>query len=1052
LKVADWLYAHGRSLLVGALFLVGAGVFAALRLPVTLFPQIDFPRIQIAVDSGDRSAERMVTEVTVPVEESLRGIPGVRSVRSRTTRGSAEFSVNFSWDHDMVSALLQVQAALSARSSSLPSGSQFSARRMDPTVFPVLGYSVTSEVRSAVELRDIAFHQIRPALASMDGVSRTDVAGGAFEEIHVEIDPLNLAAHGLGPQDINAALAGVNVVQATGRLEDHLKLYLVMVVTPLSSATDVGNIVVRAGPGGVVRLKDVADVSTSSVPMWTRVTADGHDAVLVQVYQRPEGNTVRLAQEAAIRLAELKATLPADVTIANWYDQSQLVEASAAGLRDAVLIGTGLAALVLLLFLRNLRITLIALITVPSVLAATCLLLLAFRQTLNIMTLGGMAAAVGLIIDDAIVVIEHVVTRVRAGPARFAWSRAAVLRAAGEFTRPLAGASLATIIIHIPPAFLSGVTGEFFKALSLTIAVGLIISFFVAWALVPVLSSVLMTERDCSKKDHGAIFGLFSSGYSAVLRVTLFLPWIMLLPVGALVLIGWRVYPELRTGFMPEIDEGGIVLDYRTPPGTSLAETDRILRRIEGILRTVPEVQTYSRRTGLQLGGGLTEANEGDFFIRLRGRPRRDIDDVMKDIRDRIVGLMPSFGDESSGFHIEMAQLMEDLIGDLTAVPQPVEIKLYSEDQAVLNEISPRLAAELGKLGPGAGLVDINDGRNIAGDALEVVVDPLRAAIEGLDSSAVAGTVQQLLLGSVPTEYQVFGERPKVVGVRVRSSPLLLGLEDDLDRIRINAPDGHSVPLSRIAQVHRVVGQPQIQREDLRRMTAVTARTEGTDLGAAIARVKELLTKPGILTPKARADGTVPSAPTVALGGLYREQQTAFTGLLAVFASAVVLLFLLLVYWYESLRVAACLIFTSLLALPAVVISLWLTGVQMNISSMMGLAMIVGSVTEVGVFLCSEILRPIEPLPSRSDRRADAREAVIAATLRRVRPITMTTIAATLAMLPLVIGVGEGSGMLKPLATAIVAGLIAQLPLSLLVLPALLIASGAVSRHRRAAT
>ncbi|MGH7245184.1 MAG: efflux RND transporter permease subunit [Phycisphaerales bacterium] len=1036
MRAADWLFRQARSLLVCALMLIAAGVFAAMRLPVTLFPQIDFPRISVAIDSGDRPAERMLTEVAIPVEESLRAVPGVRSIRSKTTRGSAEFSVNFAWDHDMVAALLQVQAALASQVSNLPAGTQFVARRMDPTVFPVLGYSVVSDRRSPVELRDIAFHTIRPVLASIDGVARTDVAGGQLEEVHVEIDPARLAAHGLTVQDINTALAGTNIVQATGRLEDHLKLYLVMVSTPLASAADIENVVVRAGPGGAVYLKDVADVSSAAVPSWTRVTADGHDAVLIQVYQQPDGNTVRLARDATAKLAELTPTLPADVKISTWYDQSELVRASANGLLEAVLIGTGLAALVLLVFLRNIRITLIAVVTVPGVLAVTCLLLLAFRQTLNIMTLGGMAAAVGLIIDDAIVMVEHVVARVRGGSERGTWSRRFVLDVAGEFTRPLLGASLATIIIHVPPAFLSGVTGEFFKALSLTIAVSLVVSFIVAWALVPLFSSFLLSAHDSKKSERTP--SIFARTYAGTLRVTLRRAWIVVLPIAALAFAGWWAYPRLKNGFMPAMDEGGFVLDYKTPAGTSLAETDRILRRIEDILRATPEVQTYSRRTGLQLGGGLTEANEGDFFVRLKPLPRDDIEDVMKSVRDRVIADAPAFDDEASGFHIEMIQLMEDLIGDLTAVPQPIEIKLYSEDQKVLDEIAPKVAAELGKLSKSAGLADINDGRNIAGDALEIQVDPLKAGIEGLDANAVAATVQQMLLGSVATTYQVFGDTPKVVGVRVWSIPRLRKIEDDLERIRMTAPDGHTVPLSRVATIKRAVGQPQIQREDLRRMTAVTARTEGVDLGTAIAKVKEVLKQPGLLVPAARPDGTTPAAPRFALGGLYQEQQTAFAGLLAVFAAAVVLVFVLLVYWYESLRVALCLIVTSLLALPGVALGLWLTDIELNISSMMGLAMIVGSVTEVGIFLCSELLHPIEA------SGGDARTRVIAAALRRVRPITMTTIAATLAMLPLVIGVGEGAAMLRPLATAIVAGLIVQLPLTLLVLPGLLIVSGAV--------
>jgi multidrug efflux pump subunit AcrB len=1030
-QTTDWLSRHVRSVVLALGILVAAGIVAALRLPVSLFPAIDFPRIAVNVDSGDRSAERMLTEVTLPVEEAIRSVPGVRSLRSKTSRGSAEMSVTFDWNHDMVSALLQVQAAAAGKMPQLPVGSQVTSRRMDPTVFPVLGYSLTSNTQSPVQLRDIAEHKVRAALSGVPGVARVDVAGGAQEEIRVEIDTRVLSARGISPQDVAAALAGWNVVQATGRLEDRLKLYLVMVSTPVSGTRDIEKTMVRSASGALVPLADIARVIPSEVPQWIRVTADGRDAVLVQVYQQPGGNSVQIARAASHALDDLKPLIPSDVHIANWYDQSQLVESSATGLRDAVIIGAALAGLVLLLFLRNFRVMLIAIITVPGVLASACLILLVLRQSLNIMTLGGMAAAVGLIIDDAMVMIEHIVARVRASrESRDASTQGRVLAAAGEFSRPLLGASLATIIIHIPPAFLSGVTGEFFKALSLTIAVSLVISFFMAWALVPVLAGRLLSEKDARVNDDGPITRVVHRGYAALLSPLLRWPVLVLIPIAALVAGGVLCYPRLTTGFMPEIDEGGFVLDYKTPPGTSLAETDRILRQIEEIIRATPDVQTYSRRTGTQLGGGITEANEGDFFIRLKPTGRRDIDEVMDEVRTKVEADVP-------GIQIEMAQLMEDLIGDLTAVPQPIEVKLYSEDQYALNQVAPRVADAIAHI---PGIEDINNGLNLAGDALEIHIDHVKAGIEGLDAAAVAEQVDRIVAGSVVSQYQVFGDMPKVVGIRLWSPASSRQMEDDVERLLLTAPDGHMFPLSRIGELKRIAGQPQIQRENLRRMVAVTARISGSDLGGAIRRVQEALGKGDLL----KVDGK--SSVTYALGGLYREQQTAFVGLLWVFGAAVVLLLVLLVYWYESLRVAACLVLTSLLALPGVALALWITGTQLNIASMMGLAMIAGSVVEAGVFLCSEVVHPAKAVES-SGSRDEQRARMTAAALRRLRPIAMTTIAAILAMVPLIIGLGEGAAMLRPLAIAIVAGLVVQMPLVLLALPAMLMGTGTLAQR-----
>ncbi|MBI1189611.1 MAG: AcrB/AcrD/AcrF family protein [Tepidisphaera sp.] len=1039
MTAAEWLASHVRSVVLCLVLLVGAGAAALLKLPVSLFPAIDFPRIAINVDAGDRSAERMLTEVTLPLEEAVRSVPGVRSVRSKTSRGSAELSVTFDWDHDMVAALLQVQAAVAGRSSELPSGIAIETRRMDPTVFPVLGYSLTSDTLSPVKLRDLAQHQVRASLSALPGVARVDVAGGEQEEVRVELDPVRLATRGITTQDVAAALTGWNVVRATGRLEDRLKLYLVMVSTPVADASDVAKIMVR-GPGGtMVPLGDLARVVSGQVQNWLKVTADGHEAVLVQVYQQPGGNTVQLADAAEAALAELRRTLPAEVKVANWYDQSQLVRSSAGGLRDAVIIGAVLAGLVLLLFLRNLRVTLIAMVTVPGVLAAACLLLLVFKQTLNLMTLGGMAAAVGLIIDDAMVMIEHIVARIRAGGRQTsdASTHRRALRAAGEFSRPLLGASLATIVIHIPPVFLSGVTGEFFKALSLTIAVSLVVSFLMAWALVPIMAGALLSARDASVNDDGPVTRVVHRAYAALMAPVLRWPWLVLLPVAAFVFGGVWAYPRLATGFMPEIDEGGFVLDYKTHPGTSLDETDRLLRQIEAIIRRNPNVQTYSRRTGMQLGGGITEANEGDFFIRLKSpaSARQPADEVMDDIRKQVEADVP-------GVDIEMAQLMEDLIGDLTAVPQPIEIKLYSEDQQTLSEVAPRVADAISRI---PGVTDINNGLNIAGDALEIHVDPVKAGIEGLDAGLVADQAEKLLSGEVVSQYQVFGDTPKVVGIRLWSAANARRIEDDLSDMNLSTPDGRLVPLSRVATIERIAGQPQLEREDLRRMVGVTARISGTDLGSAVRRVQETLRQPGLLA----AGGSGPGIP-YSLGGLYREQQTAFVGLMWVFGAAVLLLLMLLVYWYESLRVAVCLVVCSLLAMPGVVMALWLTGTQLNIASMMGLAMIAGSVVEAGVFLCSEVLHPVDDGMdgAHTGKGSDARARFTAAALRRMRPIAMTTIAAILAMAPLIVGLGEGAAMLRPLAVVIVAGLVVQLPLVLVVLPAMLAGVRVLGRNR----
>jgi len=675
-----------------------------------------------------------------------------------------------------------------------------------------------------------------------------------------------------------------------------------------------------------------------------------------------------------------------------------LIRSSATGVRDAALIGIGLAALVLLLFLRNFRMTLIAILAVPVVLAITALLLYALGQTFNIMTLGGMAAAIGLIIDDAIVIIEHIERRLVERGSR---QRGEVERAVSEFMRPLAGSSAATTVIFLPLAFLGGVTGAFFKALSITMAVSLALSFLVAWWVVPVLIEHLV-------RDHAGVAELRESGpimsrYRALLRRAVGRPWLTLAGVAGLAAVGALAFMNVGSGFIPKIDEGGFVLDYIAPPGMSLDETDRLARQVAAIIRATPDVATYSRRTGTQLGGGLTEPNTGDFFIRLKRHGRRPIETVMDDIAGKVQAQVP-------GLDIETAQLMEDLIGDLTAVPQPIEVKLYSNDAELLRRTGPEVKAAIEKV---RGVTEALSGVVIAGDGLDVDVDPVRAELEGIDAGEAAKQIGDLLSGNVATEVQ---SGVNLVNVRVWTSGGLGTRIDQVGAMMLKSPaDGHLFPISRIATLKVVNGQAEITRENMRQMDAVTARVVGRDVGSTAAEVQRLVGRPGV---------------TFEMGGLYAEQVAAFRDLMLVFAAAVAAVFVLLLFLYERFRVAGVIVVMPLVAASAVAIGLWLTGVELNIMALMGMTMILGITTEVAIFYFTEY----ESLLAEG-RAPD--EALVLAGLNRIRPIAMTTLAAILALAPLALALGGGASMERPLAIAIITGLVAQGPLVLIAMPAL---------------
>ena len=999
----NWIQAHRRSILFLVAMLAVAGAVISFRLPVTLFPNVDFPRLVISLEAGDRAAELMELQVTRPVEEAVRAVPGVESVRSTSSRGSAEISVNSGWGTDMISTMLQVQAAVSRVLPSLPAGSSFKVQRMDPTVFPVLAYSLTSTTRSLVELHDIARYQLVPLLSSVTGASRVQVIGGDREEYWATVDPDRLQAYGLNLGDVAQSLSAANVITAVGRLEDHYKLYLVMADTRLTNLNEIRRTILKAGPNGVIHLEEIAAVTRGTVPHWQRVTADGRGSVLINIYQQPGGNTVQIARDVKAKLATFHPQLPKGVSISNWYDQSELILASAASVRDAIIIGMLLGAAVLLLFLRSLKITCIAIIVVPTVLAATIVLLRFLDMSFNIMTLGGMAAAVGLIIDDVIVMVEHIIRRLRGSEGDH---QGRVMAAAREFFLPLVGSSSATVVIFLPLAFLSGVTGAFFKALSFTMAAALIISFLITWLAIPILANHLLGAKEAVKEKNGPITRRVHGYYAQLMEQLLRRPMLILVGVIPLLILGYVAYRQVGSGFMPVMDEGGFILDYRSPSGTALSETDRLLRQVESIIQATPEVQTYSRRTGTQLGGGLTEANTGDFFVRLKPMPRRHIDEIMDEIRSKVEQQVP-------GLKIELAQLMEDLIGDLTAVPQPIEVKLFADDQKQLASASQRVAGTIGEV---KGVVDVRDGIVVAGDALDIHIDRTKAALEGVDPDVVTRMVKHYLSGVVTTQVQ---EGVKLVGVRVWIPQQKRAIESALGDFQLRAPDGHLFALKRVATVTPITGQPEITGENLRPMIAVTGRISGRDLGSVVKDVRRGLRKPGI----------IPQGVFFELGGMFQQQQIAFRGLISVFIAALSLVFLLLLFLYERFRIVLAIMALPLMSLSAVFVGLWLTGTELNISSMMGMTMIVGIVTEVAIFYFSEFLELAESM--------EMSVALVEAGKNRMRPIVMTTVVAILTLLPLALALGQGAAMQQPLAIAIISGLLFQVPLVLFVLPGL---------------
>lgn len=1001
---------HRKALLFLISGLLLAGIAATVLMPVSLFPDITFPRIVILADNGEQPAERMMIEVTKPLEDVASSVPGVEVVRSITGRGSTEISLGLSWEVDVIEALQTLQNRIGDIRTSLPPNASIQVERMSVAVFPILGYSLISDSVSAVELRDIATYQIRPAITRVAGVARVEVVGGETREFHIVVSPERLADYHLDIRDVSSAITQSNELSSAGLVENNYHLYLTLVSGLLSSTDDIGDVVVANRKGVLIRVKDIASVEPSVAPMYIRTTADGKSAVLISVVKQPTGSTVAIGNKVREAVTALK--LPPGVKFANWYDQGDFINRSIAGTRDSIIIGIVLSMFVLLLFLRSWRISLVMLLVVPATIAITLLLLQTFGRSINIMTLGGIAAAVGLIIDDSIVVIENIFVRIGLSRSDQMSVRESVSVAAGQSVRRLfpaiVGSTACTVLINIPLIFLSGITGAFFSSLAITMILALTVSFFLSTTATPLLVTLLATRKGIAAElRRDARPSSVAPFYERLMRFMLrfrvaIIPVVLLIGGGA-----YYVYHGIGSGFLPDMDEGTFVLDYVSPPGTSLSETNEMLDHIGRILMQIPEVESYSRRTGTQLGFFLTEPNTGDFLVKLKTKRKRSIFDVIAEVRRVADSTEPAL-------QVDFGQLMGDVIGDLTNSPMPVEIKLFG-DNVTLLESKAREVAELIESVRGA--VDIFDGIVISGPSFLVNVDRHRAALFGLSAEDVRAQLAEMVHGEVASNIQ-HGE--KLIGLRVLFPD---GYNTDFEKIKevkLVTSNGDLVPLADVADFQFTEGQSELDREGLRPVVAVSARIEGRDLGRTIAEIKRTLA----------SHLTLPPGITLEYGGVYQTQQRSFRGLMLVAIAAFLLVFVILLFEFGEFAAPLSVITVCLLSLLGVVGALWLTGTTFNISSFVGLIMIIGIVAENSVFVLHEckVCRA---------EGADLNSALVTACRRRTRPIVMTTLAAILALLPLAIGIGTGAKMLQPLAIAVIGGFSLSTLLLLMVLPVL---------------
>ena len=1038
MEKSHWFARHSKPLIFLIITLATVGAYLAFTIPVAVFPTTNFPRILIAADNGVMPIDQMMVTVTRPIEEAVNSVPGLQQVRSNTSRGSAEIDLFFDWNVDMFQTLQYVNSAISRVQSELPPTATIVANRMTFASFPIIGYSMTSDKIPQTELWQLATYELKPRLNRLDGVATVIIQGGQQPEFHIVPDPAKLLASGATVTDILDAMRRTNLIDSPGLFERNHELVLGLISGQVQTPEQIAAVVVKSTPTGVpVRIGNLAQVVPGVKPVYTIITANGKPAVLLNVNRQPQSNTMQVATEVHNSLDEIRKTLPPGIDIQPFYDQSLLVSQSIKSVRDAILLGLLLASIILIVFLHDWGSSVVAGLVIPVTIVITFIVLKILGQTFNLMTLGGLAAAVGLVIDDAIVVVENIVLHRDAGQGRMQAIRSAL----AEITVPLIGSTVTPVVVLLPLISITGVYGTFFRALALTLGVALFTSLALALTWTPTLSSFLIRRsknESNSTAENGAENQNQQESFDALLaaedastgkffrRVIEFHQrWLqralakpLWLAGLSLVLIAaaYLCFRFTGTDLLPEMDEGGFTLDYWTPAGASLSETNRMILHIEQIVKSIPEVESTSRRTGSELGlAAVTEANRGDILVKLKQKRSRAIDEVMEDVRQKANAQEPAV-------RTEFVQVLQDMIGDLTGEPEPVTIKLFSQDPALLSTWAPKIADAISydeKTKKGVeGVVDVLDGleNTISGPAVNFQINPAVAARSGFTPEEIATDASAIVEGEPALAPVVSNDR--LYTVRVRFPENDRASLDAIENTLLTSASGHTATLGSLATVTELPPQTEIHRENLQREVSVTARTEGTDLGSAIQGVQ-----------KAVEGLHVPPGIRVEYGGTYQQQQKSFRDFVFVLALAIVLVFIVLLFEFRTFAAPIAILASALLSTSGVFIALLITRTTFNVSSFMGLVMVVGIVAKNGILLldADEKIR---------FAGASAETAMLQASRRRLRPIVMTALATMAGMLPLAFALGAGSQMLQPLAIAVIGGILISMVLSLIITPA----------------
>jgi HAE1 family hydrophobic/amphiphilic exporter-1 len=991
------------TVMMCALALAAFGVVGYKRLPLDLLPDISYPSLTVQTDFPDTAPAEVENLITRPVEEAVGVLRGLRTVHSVSRPGISEVTLEFEWGADMDLLLLDVREKLDRLI--LPEGSEDPVvLRFDPALDPILRIALGG-TGDLTESRRLADRRLKQAFETIPGVASARIKGGLEEEIQVDVDQEKLAALGIPLDRIRQVVGVSNINLPGGSLRGADSQFLIRTVNEYETVEEIGDLVVNSGGASRIRVRDVAEVRWGARERTEIIRVGGVEAVEIAIYKEGDANIVTTARAVRNRLAEFDQLLPDAYELTVLFDQSRFIEQALREVRSAAVLGGILAIIVLMAFLRDLRATVIIATSIPLSVLFAFMAMYRLDVSLNIMSLGGLTLGIGMLVDNAIVVLESIHRRRQDGLD----ARTAAIEGTTEVGGAVVASTLTTVAVFLPIVFVEGIAGALFGDMAITVTLSLIASLVVAVTLIPMLSAIAggRDRRSASaaeEPDGEMRLGAVSRLYDRLLRTALSRRWLTLAVASAVFALAVAGVSRLQTSLIPDISEGEFYFEATLPEGTSVQATDRTIRRMEEPLAGEPTVAVVYSTAGSRLvSGGMSLSTTAEHYGQLNV--------VMADRRDEAAEAAVAARLRE---HFTRIPELETTYGKPTyfSLKTPIEVVLFSDDLAALGEYTPRLADVLAGV---PGLVDVRSSLEEGNPELQIVFDRDRLAALGLDMRTLAETLRDRVLGAIPTRFR---EEDRQIDIRVRNLESYRRTADDIRNLVISGPDGRQLRLLTVADVREDRGPAEIHRVQQQRAAVLTGNLEGRGLGAVVDDIRAVL-----------AADPPPPGITAELGGQIDEMQVSFASLRFALALAVFLVYLVMAATFESLVHPFVVLFTIPLALVGVVAGLLITGTEVSVIVLIGVVMLVGIVVNNAIVL-------IDTVNQLRRRGVGKAEAVVRGGHLRLRPILMTTLTTVLGLLPMALSIGEGSELRAPLAITVSFGLMLSTMLTLVVIPA----------------